>query len=202
VKTPDDNRTSAVVRAPRFRGDALHRTNGRNPEQRVFLTDMHSRGNPVLSASIDLLDKYGLSHFRIANEAEGADIVLYLESGYLGLSDLPRLLKRVRTVPGAMHFVFSECDWPFPVLPGAYTSLSKPYPWAHSWSFLLNAAAEARSSHHEEPELLFSFLGRLATHPVRRQVLMLNKPSTPCLDVQDGPQQFPSFHYSNTYVVI
>jgi Exostosin family len=201
VKTLDDSRTGATAQALRFRDDALH--SSQNPKQSVFLTDVHWRGNPVLWASLDLLDKYGLLHFQIANKAGEADIVLYLESGYLGLSDLPRLLECVQAAPGAMHFMFSESDWPFRVLLGAYTSLSRPHPWAHGWSFLLNADAEVHKemrSSHAEPELLFSFLGRVATHPIRKRVEMLNKPNTPCLDVEDGPRRFPSFRYSNTYL--
>ena len=168
------------------------------------MTDMHSRGNPVLSAGLDLIKRYGLSHFRMAKTPGEADIVLYLENGYLGLSELPRLLKRVRAAPGAMHFVFSESDWPFPVLPGAYPSLSRPHPWAQGWSFLLSANAEknddARPNHHAQQELLFSFLGRTATHPIRKKVKMLDQANTPCLDIEDGPKRFPSFHYSKTYI--
>lgn len=99
---------------------------------RVFVTAMYSRDNPVLSAGRD----HGLSNFRIVNSSSEADIVLYLEHGYLGLSDLSRVLTRVRTAPDAMHFLFSESDWPFPMLPGVHPSLSRAHPWAHGWAFL------------------------------------------------------------------
>ena len=175
-----------------------------DPKNRVFLADMYSRDNPTLSAGRNLLDRYGLANFRIANSAAEADIVLYLEHGYLGLSDLPRVLARVRAAPDALHFLFSESDWPFPILPGAYPSLSRPQPWAHGWSFLLRAIAEgsheANSNTHIGPEFLFSFLGRVSTHPVRRQVQMLDRPNTPCLDIEDGPKRFPSFDYAKTYI--
>jgi hypothetical protein len=101
-----------------------------------------------------------------------------------------------------MHFIFSESDWPFPALPGAYPSLAKPCPWGHSWSFLPRfslTGVDATVSTDPNPEFLFSFLGRIATHPVRKKIGSLDRASTPCLDVADGPERFPSFNYSKTY---
>lgn len=178
--------------------------NGWQSKRSVFLTDTYSRGNSVLSAGLDLLNKYGLSHLQSADTPEEADIILYLKSGYLGLSDLPQVIKRVRAVPKAMHFVFSESDWPFPVLPGAYPSLSRPYPWAHGWSFLLNpptgGARNLVPNRDTQPEFLFSFLGRVSTHSVRRKVQMLDRPDTPCLDIEEARRRFASFHYAKTYI--
>jgi hypothetical protein len=171
--------------------------------QRVLVTGLSSRGNPALSAGLELLSKHGLSQFRIVGTPGEADIVLYVENGYHGLIELPALLKCVQAVPKAMHFVFSECDWPYPVLPGAYTSLSRSYPWAHSWSFLSGARTERTNevkSDREEPEFLFSFLGRVATHPIRKKIQMLNRLNTPCLDIEDAPKRFPAFDYSKTYI--
>lgn len=172
-------------------------------KQRVFLTDVYCRGNPVLSTALDLIRKYGLSNFRMVSTLEHADIILYLEHGYLGLSNLPRLLKCVRAAPRAMHFVFSESDWPFPVLPGAYPSLSRPCPWAHTWSYLSVSESkksdETNSTCRAAPDFLFSFLGRVATHPVRKKIQMLDTPNTPCLDVDDGPKRFLRFNYRETY---
>jgi Exostosin family len=173
-------------------------------KDRVFVTEMYSGDNPVLSAGRDLINRHRLSNFRIVNSSSEANIVLYLEGGYLGLSDLPRVLARVRAAPDAMHFLFSESDWPFPMLPGAYPSLSRAHPWAHGWAFLPRANAEgsgaAKSNTDTEQKFLFSFLGRVATHPIRKRVEMLNKASTPCLDIEDGPKYFRSFDYSKTYV--
>src|SRR5438105_5022453 len=99
------------------------------PKQRVLLTDIHQRGNPTLAASRALLEKHGLVNFEIAKSSDEAEVVLYVENGYIGLTDLPRLLERVAASPAAKHFVFSESDWPFPVLPGAYPSLPKACAW-------------------------------------------------------------------------
>src|SRR6516162_996662 len=104
--------------------------------RRVFITGIHE-GNATLAAGRELVGKYGLRQFAAAQRIEDADIVLYLDHGYVGLAELPCLLGRVRRrVPSAMHFIFSESDWPFPVLPGAYPSLSGCYPWAFSWCYL------------------------------------------------------------------
>ena len=107
-----------------------------NLKQTLFIAHIHGQSNPTVLGAAELLKRYGLSCFEYATTIEEANIILYVESGYVGLADLPGLLRRVRAAPLAMHFMFSESDWPFPVLPGAYPSLSKPCPWAHSWSFL------------------------------------------------------------------
>jgi hypothetical protein len=180
----------------------MNDTSALTAKQKLFITDVRAEGNPALAAAAKLLKRHGLSHFENVKTIEEADIVLYLESGYLGLTDLPVLLRRVQSAPSAKHFIFSESDWPFPVLPGAYPSLSKPCPWGNSWSFLPSfdlTRAEAPFSTDADPEFLFSFLGRLATHPVRKKIQSLDSASTPCLDIVDGPKRFPCFDYSKTY---
>ena len=173
--------------------------------QKVYVTAI-LQGNPVMMMGCKLLKQHAPSNFTIVKVPEEADIVLYLESGYLGLGELPRLIDRVRAAPSAMHFMFSESDWPFPVLPGAYPSLSKTVSWAHSWCYLSALERErangAQGSRYVEPDLLFSFLGRTATHQIRRKMLVLDTPNTPCLDVEDGPKRFSHFDYSQTYVEI
>jgi hypothetical protein len=180
----------------------VNEINNSKPSRRLFITDVHARGNPTSVAASELLKLYGSGHFEHAGTIEEADVVLYLENGYVGLADLPRLLRRLRAAPSAMHFLFSESDWPFPVLPGAYPSLSKPCPWGTSWSFLPSlrlSKGEASGSTIAEPEFLFSFLGRVATHPVRKMVSLLDSPSTPCLDLADASDRFPCFDYTKTY---
>ena len=168
-------------------------------KRKVFITAL--RANPTLLAAEELLQRYGLKNFEITKTIEEAEIVLYLENGYIGLGELPRLLTRVRRAPSAMHFLFVESDWPFPVLPGAYPSLNKPFAWAQSWSYLPLHRIEKNYEDISisEPEFLFSFLGRSSTHAVRKAVLSLDKDNTPCLDVTDGPSRFSNFHFSDTY---
>jgi hypothetical protein len=175
--------------------------NSCTPRRKLFITDIRAQGNPTWLVAGALLKRYGSSCFEIAKTIEEADIVLYLENGYVGLADLPGLIRRVQGAPSAMHFIFSESDWPFPVLPGAYPSLSKPCPWGHSWSFLPTFGLTGREAtvSDAEPQFLFSFLGRVATHPVRRKVRLLDSASTPCLDVADGPERFPCFDFLETY---
>jgi hypothetical protein len=170
--------------------------------RKLFITDVRAQGNPTLRALAELRKRYESSQFEDAKTIEEAEIVLYVESGYVGFADLRRLVRRVRDAPSAMHFIFSESDWPLAVLPGAYPSMSKPCPWGHGWSFLPSfdlARNEPTLAMDAEPEFLFSFLGRVATHPVRTEVVSLDSGSTPCLDVADGPARFPSFEYSRTY---
>jgi hypothetical protein len=170
-------------------------------KKKVFFTALNSN-NYTLLAGQSLLERYGCNTFERVKMIEEADIVLYLEYGYIGLADLRGLASRIQRVKSAKHFLFSESDWPYPVLPGAYPSLAKPYPWAHSWSFLprlpMNENQEAPAQ-EAEPDLLFSFIGRIATHPVRRQILLLDTLTSPCLDVKEGPRRFAYFDYSKTY---
>jgi hypothetical protein len=171
--------------------------------QKVYVTTF-TRGNPVLALGWKLIKQYRPLNFTIVKVPQEADIVLYLESGYLGLVELPCLIGRIKAAPSALHFMFSESDWPFPILPGAYPSLSNAVSWAHSWSYLSalerERSNEGEASGHVEPDLLFSFLGRVTTHKIRRKALMLDTPNTPCLDVEDGPKRFSHFDYSRTYV--
>lgn len=166
---------------------------------KVFVTAF--RDNQTLSLGIDLLRQHPPAHFEIANKSDEADIILYIENGYIGLADMPYVLSKVRCAPSARHFLFSECDWPYPILPGAYPSLHRPCRWAHSWCFLPKScdAGGAGSAGSEEPYLLYSFLGRSRTHPVRQQVLALDGRNSPCLDLADAAGRMPSFEYSKSY---
>jgi len=167
---------------------------------RLLLTAMQE--NPTLLAGRRLAEQHPPRGFDIAEASGAADVVLFMEHGYIGLVNLPHLSRLVRARPRARHFLFSESDWPYAVLPGAYPSLTKALPWARSWSYLPDlsrlsqdrAVATARRPH------LFSFLGRVETHPVRQRLLVLDSPHTPCLDSADAPSRFPDFDYTRTYI--
>lgn len=167
------------------------------PASRKVLITALQRNDALVTAE-NLARLYPPTHFEIASSAEDADVVLYVEYGYTGLADLPRLMTNVNKTPGALHFFFSEADWPFPVLPGAYPSLRRPCQWAHSWAYLPRREMVGREP-ELEPEFLFSFLGRRATHPIRNTILALDAPETPCLDISDALKRFPEYEYSQTY---
>jgi hypothetical protein len=128
------------------------------------------------------------------------DIVLYMEYGYLGLTDIHSIIHWYRKFPRAQHYIFTECDWPYPVLPGAYVSLSRQCHWANSWCYLprqnINTSSEAR---RYEPHYLFSFLGRTKTHRIREHVVALDTSSSPCLDLDSGIARFKDFDYQRSY---
>lgn len=165
----------------------------------VLLTAL--RENPALSKARRLAALHPPSAFRIAACDDTPDIVLYLDSGYVGLADLPHLRRQIGTHPAARHFLFSESDWPYAALPGAYPSLTRALPWARSWSYLPDpdAPMPAASPPQEEPAHLFSFLGRTGTHPIRERLLALDSPDTPCLDLAAAPGRFADFDYRRTY---
>jgi len=173
------------------------RLGANNVRRKVYVTAF--RENRTLAAGRDLVSRYQSERFEIANSEGEADIILYLEYGYIGLTDLPGVVERIGKYPGAMHFLFSEADWPFPILPGAYPSLYKSFPWAISWCFLPRPSAGGNKNDAKKPQFLFSFLGRVMTHPVRGQLLGLNDEKSPCLDVGYAPSRFGNFDYKGTY---
>jgi hypothetical protein len=170
-----------------------------NMNKKAFITEVHP-SNYTASGARLLLQKYGLSAFDLVNTAEEADVVLYVDYGYVGVTDIVRLIERLKLATHAMHFMYCESDWPFPILPGAYPSLTKPYPWAHGWAFLLRTGVEEEAVGEPAPDLLFSFLGRARTHAIRREIVAFNSSGTPCLDVSSAHARFTHFDYSTTYV--
>jgi len=166
---------------------------------KVFLSHIIDPQNRTLLSALDLVKSHPSRQFTLTRNIEEADVVLYVEYGYLGLTDLPKLISRLRVAPHAMHFLFGETDWPFPVLPGAYPSLSRPVSWADTWSYLPSFPKTGGASTAKTPEFLFSFLGRTGTHPVRAKVRLLDSVSTPCIDISEGPSRFPDFEYVTTY---
>jgi Exostosin family len=168
------------------------------PRRKVLITAL--RDNMTLAAGKELANHYSPLSFEITNSDREAEIVLYLEDGYLSLIDLPLLLRRVRVAPSALHFMFSESDWPYPILPGAYPSLDKTCPWAQSWCYLPRLRTHSNVDiPWSETTFLFSFLGRVPTHPVRKLLLLLDGDSSPCLDVSGAPQRITNFDYSKSY---
>src|SRR6516165_5385340 len=171
-------------------------------KRKVFFTTLNPN-NYTFLAGLSLLQQHGCSGFEIAKTIQEADIVLFLEYGYIGVMDLPKIVTLTRSAnSGSMHFLFCESDWAFPVLPGAYPSLANPYSWAHSWSFPPRFSVNGNPQpplQESEPDLFFSFLGRVATHAVRSQILIFDGPKTPCLDTADGPRRFRNFDHARTY---
>lgn len=171
-----------------------------DPPKKVFVTAF--RDNRSLWMAQDILRRCPPKQFVLAQTAAQADIILYVEEGYLGLTDLPLVVETVALAPHAAHYVFSECDWPFPFLPGAYPSLSRRCRSGRGWSFLpKHGLMEASlSCAPRRPSYLYSFLGRKETHKVRSAILALDGPETPCVDLADAPVRFPNFDYGRTYL--
>lgn len=160
------------------------------------------RQNHTFFAGKDLAQRFQARDFQVGTELHAPDIILYLEYGYLGLTDLPELLKRVRQYPSATHFLFSEADWPYPVLPGAYPSLAQPTDWAQSWCYLpsLKNLEASASASQLDPKYLFSFLGRTSTHAVRKRLLELDADKSPCIDLDNAAKRLIDFDYAKSYL--
>lgn len=99
---------------------------------------------------------------------------------------------------GAELLLFSESDWPFALVPGLYCSLTKRLPWARSWAFVLDDVNLTEGESCDRP-YLYSFIGRLSTHPIREKICRLDGADTPCLDISLGPQRFGYWDYKDTF---
>ncbi|MCC6734836.1 MAG: exostosin family protein [Bauldia sp.] len=161
----------------------------------VFLTAFAPE-NPTLQRLRRLVRRHRPETADLTDDPREADVVLYVESGYAGL----REAFRAHSAGGkAVRVMFSETDWPFPFLPGLFPSLTRPRPWAASWAYLLPPGDAAPATPRHDPPHLFSFLGRVATHPVRQRIAALDGPDTPCLDVADAPGRFPDWDYRRSF---
>jgi hypothetical protein len=168
------------------------------PPPSVYLSSLIAPDNPTLKRLARLGTRHPPHRYTLTSCQQDADIVLFAESGYIGLDSILKLHARSRATPRAEHFVFSESDWPFAYLPGLYCSLTKPLPWAFSWAYLLDEGEPEAMTDSEQP-YLFSFVGRAETHPVRQGVLDLDGPHTPCLDISRAPERFPGWDYAHSF---
>jgi hypothetical protein len=169
------------------------------PRPTVYLSSLISNHNPTLQRLMAQMRKQPGRHYRLTNRLQDAEIIFFVENGYFGLESLTRLRAIKKEAPGAECFVFSESDWPFAYIPGLYCSLARRLPWAFSWSYLLDNESEPATGSDCDQRFLFSFIGRVATHPVRRTVLGLDGPNTPCIDIGGTSARFPDWDYARSY---
>ena len=175
----------------------IWKTEPANLPLRVRLSDL-TGDSDALRRALAVLPAPAASEIVFSLDDPDPQVIVYVEAGYTGLAHLLSLVQSIASFPQARHFMFSESDWPFPVLPGRYCSLTRSYPWAAAWSYLLRPSfldVELPSN----TKYLFSFLGRSSTHPIRSDVLRLNSDTSPCLDVSSAATRFPNFEYSRTY---
>jgi len=175
----------------------VQKTELANLPLRVRLSDLTGDSDALRRALAVLPDPAG-SEIVFSLDDPDPQVIVYLEAGYTGLGHLLSIVQSIASFPQARHFMFSESDWPFPVLPGRYCSLTRSYPWAAAWSYLLRPSF----LDIEQPsniKYFFSFLGRASTHSIRSDVLRLDSDTSPCLDASSAATRFPNFDYSRTY---
>lgn len=169
---------------------------------KVYLTSLLNTNSEILQMAYHLAS---ISHgIKIVNNPNHADIILYIDNGYHGLSHVKTYLKVLRNLSHQQLVVYSETDWPLPWAPGAYPSLSnyvKEQDPFFSWCYL---SASHRNLHTRtlpdiKPRYLFSFLGRQSTHKIRWKISRLHSQSTPCLDINDARNYFKDYSYDSTY---
>jgi hypothetical protein len=118
----------------------------------------------------------------LSDAADTADIVLFLD-GHQHWRDLTLsaivdhpLTRRDRD----RAFLYNEMDQPWCAMPGLYVAMPRrSFDWQRqrpcSYLTLVNALTTAPTSAPSEPDLLFSYLGRLG-HPVRESIVQLRHP--------------------------
>lgn len=134
-----------------------------------------------------LLECARIDRFRehtLTRDPEEADLILFAELGFsagVGIFDaklrVHPLVRRFR----AKCFVMNSADTAIPFLPGVYTSIEKR--WhdprrVRSGHYLSThtAVPPLITREYVERDLLFSFVGSAANHPVRREVVALRHP--------------------------
>ncbi|MBD2164364.1 exostosin family protein [Calothrix membranacea FACHB-236] len=168
----------------------------------VYLTSLVNINNEALKIARHLIMmSTGIKEIHDPNYA---DVIFYIDNGYHGLSQISTYFEALKTFSQQQIIVYSETDCPLPCFPGAYPSLSgtfkkeEPY---FSWCFISASHSNlyTRRLRDIKPYYLFSFLGRVSTHPVRKKISRLHSPFTPCLDVNDAKIYFSDYSYSSTY---
>ncbi|MHB2169151.1 exostosin domain-containing protein [Alsobacter sp. R-9] len=162
---------------------------------RVYPTTIAGDKKPILARALAVLSQ---SSALVLSDVEKADVILVVDDAYLSFADALQLRRQFKP-PIVAHI---ESDWPLPVFPGTYPSM-RPVSLmagATGWSYLSACDAEAwPDTEHSKSRYLFSFLGRVATHPIRRDIAALHTDETPCVDVADAPSFFPNFDRRDTY---
>jgi hypothetical protein len=118
----------------------------------------------------------------LVEDADAADIVLFLD-GHQHWQDLTLsaivehpLTRRDRD----RAFLYNEMDQPWCAMPGLYVAMPRrSFDWQRqrpcSYLALVNDLAAAPAPRTTEPDLLFSYLGRLG-HPTREAIVQLRHP--------------------------
>jgi hypothetical protein len=118
----------------------------------------------------------------LVEDAEDADFVLFLD-GHQHWRDLTlRAITEHPLVRGDRDraFLYNEMDQPWCAMPGLYVAMPRrAFDWQRqrpcSYLSLVNDLASAPGDEAIEPDLLFSYLGRLG-HPVREAIVQLSDP--------------------------
>ena len=125
----------------------------------------------------------------IAESPEDADLILFVEhhpgrDPYFFQVLKSEIFKKYRK----KCYLYHDCDWAIPLIPGIYPSLEKklfhsaisePGPYI---ARLCENEALNYLQDRPEPKYLFSFMGARITHPVRNQVLQLSHSHSYLLD--------------------
>ena len=136
--------------------------------------------------SIAALDRIG-AH-RVVADPAAADLILFVETS-TGAGPYFELVRRhpIYRAHRERCYLFSSTDRLVPFLPGVFASIERRWYWP-AWTRAGHyLGVRERPGLRYEPdapvELLFSFVGATANHPVRRRVAALRHPEAFILDV-------------------
>lgn len=129
---------------------------------------------------------------RIVESRRTADLLIYLEPPWPD-SDAPDRFRAFRPRDLLRAFVFSQKDDPVPWAPGVYASLPASdadscfaggFYVAHHHHEADGITGELEAARGLEPSVLWSFMGTLSNHPVRRRLRDVRDPDGLVLDTQ------------------
>ncbi len=149
-------------------------------------SDLKAQADDFDYSASELVKKSALldtqSEYQLTSEPELADFIIFVESNE------PNFMQNIRSHP-LYHrhykkcFVFMPCDYPVPLIPGIYASISKSdYDARRTRSgfyihALENPFLEAIPSLEKiDKPYLFSFQGSVKNHPLREQIRHIKHP--------------------------
>jgi hypothetical protein len=130
-------------------------------------------------------DRFGVH--RVVDDPAEADVNLFVETSWLA----GYYFERVRSHPVYRKFrskcyLFSSTDKVIPFLPGIYASIERRWCWP-AWArsgFYPTIREEGALTYEpgDSPSRLFSFVGAANAHPVRREIMELDRSDAALID--------------------
>lgn len=164
--------------------------------------------HPCLTRVRELYSKDSHATHQIVEDAESADVILFVENTQFNDMAFSRLLQHPLTqrFPNKI-FMYNEMDRAWPMFPGLYCSLSArmashPQHIAFPYLTASNSGVEQIHRHTVRRKWLYSFVGS-SSHPLRKKLLRLHGDNARIVDTSEfctwDPVQTAKYQYQKLY---